>query len=159
MDNPIHIEILNTLLDINHASAIVADPAHGAINIFAGAVRNHHEGRDVTGITYDVHVNLAEIILREICAEAAGFWPDTRYYVAHYQGALPVGGISVLIAVSAAHRGATFEACAYVIDEIKKRAPVWKQEHYPDGKSEWLPGHSLVAEAELETACCGKCHG
>jgi len=147
MSEAVCVEILDTPLSVEKASAFVSDPAHGAIDIFVGAVRNHHQGQDVTGITYDVHKTLAEQVLRTICAEAAGLWPDTRYYVAHYQGDLAIGGVSVLIAVSSSHRAESFDACRYVIEEIKKRAPVWKQEHYPDGKSEWLPGHSL-AEAE-----------
>lgn len=84
-------------------------------------------------------------------------WPETRYYVAHYKGELPVGGISVIIAVSAPHRAETFEACRYVIEELKLRAPVWKQEHYTDGKSDWLPGHSLKEDAAADSICCGKC--
>ena len=85
---------------------------------------------------------------------ALSIFPGLREY-------LPVGGVSVLVAVSAPHREETFEACRYVIEEIKKRAPVWKKEHYISGESEWLPGHSLVAEGGEETICCGKCgaHG
>lgn len=157
MSERIHVEILETPLDVQKACALVADPAHGAIDTFIGVVRNHHEGQQVTGITYDVHAPLAEKALREICEEAAGIWPETRYYVAHYKGSLDIGGTSVLIAVSAAHRAESFDGCRYVIEEIKTRAPVWKQEHYPDGRSEWLPGHSLAVDAEVETVCCGRC--
>lgn len=158
MNADIHAEISEQALDIQKACDFVADPMHGAIDTFVGIVRNHHEGQKVTGITYDVHDVLAEKTLHDICEEAQGFWPETKYYVAHYKGTLDVGGISVLIAVSAAHRAEAFEACRYIIEEIKKRLPVWKQEHYPDGKSEWLPGHSLVADAETGMTCCGKCH-
>lgn len=159
MSEAICVEILETPLSVDAACSFVSDPAHGAIDIFIGTVRNHHQGQVVTGITYDVHKSLAENSLREICAEAAGFWPETRYYVAHFQGTLDVGDASVLIAVSSAHRAESFEACRYVIEEIKKRVPVWKQEHYPGGQSEWLPGNSLVEDAEAENVCCGKCHG
>lgn len=160
MSGLIHVEILEAPLDVFRACEIVADPAHGAIDTFIGVVRNRHEGQNVTGITYDVHKTLAEKVFHEICGESSARWPGTKYYVAHYHGALAVGGISILIAVSAAHRAETFDACRYVIEEIKKRAPIWKQEHYPDGRSEWLPGHSLASGAgiEAETVCCGKCH-
>lgn len=137
------IEITRTPLDLTKAMATIADPAHGAVDLFVGTVRNHHEGRDVMGITYDVHETLALKTLREICEAAAQQWPQTRYYAAHFHGELSVGGISVLIAVGSAHRGESFAACRYVIEEIKKRLPVWKQEHYAEGKSGWLPGHSL----------------
>ena len=141
--NGIQVLIGNTLLNLQEAVAYVCDPGHGAIDTFIGTVRNTHEGKDVTGITYDVHKTLAEKTLRDICAEAQGFWPNTRYYVAHYHGTLDVGGISVVIAVSSPHRAESFDACRYVIEEIKKRLPVWKKEHYTDGISDWLPGHSL----------------
>ena len=152
-------EVSTQPLDVQKAVNIVTDPAHGAIDTFVGVVRNHHEGKAVTGITYDVHTELAGKIFHEICKEAQGAWPGTRYYVAHYQGELDIGGTSIVIAVSAPHRAESFEACRYVIEEIKKRAPVWKKEHYTDGKSDWLPGHSLSAEAETGTLCCGHCQG
>lgn len=158
MKGYIQVEISEKPLDVQKARATVSDPAHGATDMFIGAVRNHHEGQKVTGITYDVHEMLAKKVLHEICEEAQGLWPGSKYYVAHCKGTLEIGEISVLIAVSAAHRGETFEACRYVIEEIKKRLPVWKQEHHPDGKSEWLPGHSLVSDAETGATCCGKCH-
>ena len=158
MRNAIHVEISQEPLDIQRAYAAVSDSAHGGIDMFIGAVRNCHEGHSVKGVTYDVHKTLAEKALRDICEESLGIWPDTRYYVSHYQGTLEVGGISVVVAVSAAHRAEAFDACRFVIDELKKRAPVWKKEHYPEGESAWLPGHSLVAEARGQTTCCGKCN-
>ncbi len=144
-------------LSLETAMQSVVDPAHGAIDTFIGTVRNMHDGKSVTGITYDVHEALAEKVFHEICEEAQGLWPDTRYYVAHYQGTLDVSGISIIIAVSSPHRAESFEACRYVIEAIKKRAPVWKKEHYVDGMSDWLPGHSLSEEAGYSTTCCGHC--
>lgn len=146
-------------IDIQDAIACVSDPAHGAIDTFIGTVRNHHEGKSVTGITYDVHDVLTKKILKDICDEAMGIWEGTHYYVAHYKGVLEIEGISIIIAVSSAHRGESFDACRYVIEEIKKRAPIWKKEHYQDGKSDWLPGHSLTSEAEESLLCCQHCHG
>lgn len=159
MDNTIRAVIAETPLDVGEACTFVSDPANGGIDIFAGAVRNNHLGRTVTGITYDVHETLAQKELQNICNEAQGMWPEARYYVAHYRGYLPVGGLSVLIAVSAPHREEAFEACRYIIEEIKLRAPVWKKEHYEEGDSGWLPGHSLAVEPVDQTVCCGKCGG
>ena len=153
----IQVLISKNFLSFETAVQNVVDPAHGAIDTFIGTVRNRHDGKDVTGITYDVHETLAEKAFYEICEEAQGLWPDTRYYVAHYHGALDVSGISVVIAVSSAHRAESFDACRYVIEEIKTRAPVWKKEHYVDGMSNWLPGHSLSEEAEQSMAFCGHC--
>ncbi len=159
MTDTIHVEISEELLDVSCACDFVMDDAHGAIDTFIGVVRNHHEGQSVQGMTYDVHKGLAESTFKDICLEAQGFWPNTKYYVSHFQGELPIGGISIIIAVSAAHRGDTFDACRYVIEEIKKRSPIWKKEHYPGGKSDWLPGHSLNSEADAGAFCCGKCGG
>ncbi|MCM2344429.1 MAG: molybdenum cofactor biosynthesis protein MoaE [Alphaproteobacteria bacterium] len=157
----IKVSVSTEPLNTQQACDFAADPANGAIDMFIGVVRNNHQGQSVTGITYDVHETLATAEFMSICHEAQGVWPLTRYFVSHYQGYLPVGGVSVLIAVSAPHREESFDACRYVIEEIKKRAPVWKKEHYIGGESAWLPGHSLVTEPEEPTVCCGKCgaHG
>ncbi len=152
------IEIQSSPLDPIRAVEAVSNPGHGAVNSFIGVVRDNHAGKKVTGITYDIHESLARKRLYEICHEAFGQWPEINCYVAHYQGELPVGGISVLIAVGSPHRAESFEACRYIIEEIKKSVPVWKQEHYTDEKSVWLPGHSLKGEAD-PGICCGKCQG
>lgn len=159
MRTHIHTEISESPLDILKASAFVEDPTHGAICTFTGIVRNHHEGKAVTGITYDIHKVLAEKTMTQICEEASARWAGTRYYVTHYAGQLSVGGVSVVIAVSSAHRAESFDACRYVIEEMKTRAPVWKQEHYTTGNSAWLPGHSLRQETSTKSSCCGACGG
>lgn len=141
--NGIKTLVATDVLNLDEAVAYVSDPGHGAIDTFIGTVRNHHAGRAVTGITYDIHKELAEKTLYQICKEAQGLWPGTRYYTAHFHGTLDVGGTSIIIAVGSPHRAESFEACRYVIEEIKKRLPVWKKEHYVDGISNWLPGHSL----------------
>ncbi len=140
------VRVTSDPIDLAPLVDFVRDDGHGAIDLFIGTVRNHHQGQSVTGITYDAHDGLAEKAFREICSEAEGFWPGTRYVVVHYKGELPVGGKSLVIAVSSPHRLEAFESCRYVIEEIKKRAPIWKQEHYESGRSTWLPGHSLHDE-------------
>lgn len=155
----IYTHIATQDIAVTDAINRVTSPAHGAIDLFIGTVRDNHNGQDVTGITYDVHEPIAKATFARICREAAGLWPDTHYAVIHYKGELPVGGTSIVIAVSAPHRAESFEACRYVIEEIKKQAPVWKQEHYRDGKSAWLPGHSLRQESAQADTCCGKCGG
>lgn len=134
-------------IDLAPLLNFIRDDAHGAIDVFLGVVRNQHHGKSVTGITYDAHAALAEKTFYEICLEAQGLWPKTRYAVVHFKGNLHVGDTSLVIAVSSPHRAESFESCRYVIEEIKKRAPIWKKEHYEDGQSEWLPGHSLQDEA------------
>lgn len=156
----IYVRVTTDEISLEDALAKVKRPDHGAIDLFVGVVRNNHNGKEVSGITYDAHEKLAEKSFIGICREAVGFWPDTRYAVLHYKGELPVGGTSIVIAVSSPHRAESFEACRYIIEEIKMRAPIWKREHYLEGKSEWLPGHSLRYDAEYAVEpCCGKCCG
>lgn len=143
MGKSIHVSVSTDFLNIQDAYDFVIDPTNGAVDMFIGAVRNHHQGQSVSGITYDVHEALAEKTFMEICEEAQGRWGDTKIYMSHYKGQLDIGGISVLIAVGSAHRAESFDTCRYVIEALKKRSPIWKQEHYENGPSEWLPGHSL----------------
>lgn len=139
----VKVSVSTELINLQDAYEFVADPAHGAVDVFVGVVRNHHQGQTVRGITYDVHDGLAKKAFQEICLEAQKRWQGIKVYLSHFKGQLDIGGISVIIAVSSAHRAESFEACRYIIEELKKRAPIWKQEHYEHGPSEWLPGHSL----------------
>ncbi len=139
MIQSIHTSVSSNFLNIQDAYDFVSDPAHGAVDVFIGAVRNHHEGKPVTGITYDIHDELAVKEFQEICLEAQNIWEGIKIYLSHYKGQLDIGGISVIIAVSAAHRAEAFEACRFAIDTLKHKAPIWKKEFYADGSS-WLEG-------------------
>ncbi|MCB0403925.1 MAG: molybdenum cofactor biosynthesis protein MoaE [Bdellovibrionales bacterium] len=121
------------------------DPAHGAQAYFFGAVRDRNEGKFVRGVEYECYETLARKTLELIAKEAVANWGPIKVFVCHAKGYLQIGDVSVAIAVSSPHRAEAFEACRYVIEEIKKRAPIWKQEHYEDGKSEWIKGHTLCS--------------
>jgi molybdopterin synthase catalytic subunit len=145
----IHIAICDSRLHpLNPADAIafVEAPGNGAAVLFIGAVRNHNQGRTVTGVSYDVHDAMAKRSFHEICVEACRHGPaGLRIHLTHAKGRLPVGGLSVIIAAASPHRDEAFKACRYVIEELKHRSAIWKQEHYVDGDSEWLQGHALCA--------------
>jgi molybdopterin synthase catalytic subunit len=128
---------------INHAAvqAAVADDAHGAVTYFAGVVRDHHEGKAVTHIDYEVHADMARTILAGIAAEVAAKWPDATMACVHRHGVVQVGEASVAIAVSTPHRAESFDACRYVIERIKQDLPVWKKEFHPDGSHTWAACH------------------
>jgi molybdopterin synthase catalytic subunit/molybdopterin converting factor small subunit len=116
-------------------AARVDDPAAGGIVIFSGVVRNETGGRPVKFLEYEAHAGMAEAKLREIGAAIRGRWPGVkRVAMLHRIGRLEIGESSVLIAVSAAHRGDAFEACRYAIDTLKRVVPVWKKEHFEDGE-------------------------
>lgn len=122
----------------------LAAPEHGAQVFFWGVVRVDNEGRRVHSVSYDVHVPLAEKTFREIGEEACARWgPGLRVVIVHRAGRLEVGAASVVIGVASGHRDEAFQASRYVIEQLKVRSPVWKKEHYVDGDSEWLGGHSL----------------
>lgn len=112
----------------------------GAVLLFLGIVRDHNDGRRVSGMRYDAYVPMAEKVLGEIAAEAAARLGTDRIVVAHRIGELQIGEASVAIAVSSPHRAVAYEASRYVIEEIKKRLPVWKEEHYIEGDARWLDG-------------------
>ena len=131
-------------LDCAAALAWVTHDSMGAQTLFVGRVRDVNHGRCVLGISYDVFVPLAQHSLQHICQEAQQRWgPVMSIYVAHAQGRLPVGGISVVIAVGTPHRDQAYQANRYLIEQIKQRAPIWKLEHYSDGDSQWTQGCQL----------------
>jgi molybdopterin synthase catalytic subunit len=147
----IQVDICDSLQPLDPATAIafVEAPGNGAAVLFIGAVRNLNHGRAVVGVSYDVHAAMARRSFQDICAEACRQGPaGLRLYIAHARGRLPVGGLSVVIAAASPHRHEAFEACRYVIEQLKHRSAIWKQEHYVDGDSEWLQGHALCAHGD-----------
>lgn len=112
----------------------------GAVALFLGVVRDHNDGSAVTGLTYDAYDEMATRVLDEIATEAAGRLGTDRIAVVHRVGELAIGDVSVAIAASSPHRAESFDATRYVIEEIKKRLPVWKKEHYVASESRWLDG-------------------
>lgn len=120
--------------------ARVGADADGAQLLFVGVVRNHADGRPVAGMTYEAYVEMAEPVLGEIAGEAAALLGTDRVAVVHRVGDLAIGEASVAVAVSSPHRAEAYRASRHVIEEIKKRLPVWKREHYLAGDSEWVEG-------------------
>lgn len=112
----------------------------GAALLFVGVVRDHNAGSDVDGLTYEAYDEMAEKVLDEIAGEAAERLGTSRIAVVHRVGELGIGEVSVAIAASSPHRAESFDATRYVIEELKKRLPVWKKEHYVEGRSEWVEG-------------------
>ena len=133
-------------LDLAALVDIVSDPAAGAIVTFLGTSRrtSHnaaHVEKPVRTLWYEAYETMAVKRLREIGDEAVRRFEVTRVAAWHRVGEVPVGEASVAIAVAAPHRGAAFEACRFVIDEIKRSVPVWKREQFADGE-EWVSGQS-----------------
>ena len=134
----IWIEVTGDPIDIEALSGFVADPAAGSSVVFSGTVRNHSPGRaDVSHLEYEAYGDVAEQKIAEIVDEARERWPILRVAALHRTGSLAIGESAVCVAVSSAHRADSFDACRYIIDELKSRVPVWKKEHWPGG-AEWV---------------------
>lgn len=134
-------------IDVARLLALVATPGAGATTCFLGTVRNVNDARSVIGIEYSAYEEMAQRELRAIVDEAATRFDavEPAIVVEHRLGELSLGDISVAIVVSHAHRGPALDACRYVIEEIKKRVPIWKCEHYADGSRAWVdPRHAGV---------------
>jgi molybdopterin synthase catalytic subunit len=125
-------------LDPAALKALLADAQAGACVTFEGWVRNHNEGKPVLALDYEAYAQLAEAEGARILAEAREKFRVANAVCVHRVGALRIGDLAVWVGVSAAHRGAAFDACRYIIDEVKARVPVWKKEHYADGATEWI---------------------
>ena len=135
------LDITNEPIDVGAIEAAVTHHGAGAAVTFVGAVRDHHEGKDVTGIDYEVHGDLARAVLAHIADEVAAKWPDSRLACVHRAGMLGLGEASVVICVATPHRAEAFDACRFVIERIKQDLPVWKKEFHPDGSHTWAACH------------------
>jgi adenylyltransferase/sulfurtransferase len=127
-----------------------AEPeAHvGAVITFTGIVRNHNDGRAVESLRYEAYETLAITEGERILKEAVDRFDVSRIDAAHSVGELKIGDTAFIVSVTSAHRDAAFAACRFVVDEVKRRVPIWKQEQYADGSSEWLKGSRPANESD-----------
>ncbi len=125
------------VLDAEAVTSLVAASDAGAIVMFVGTVRDHARGRTVRWLEYEAYAAGCLPIFAAMAAEARERWAVAGVAIHHRTGRLAVGEASVVIAVADAHRDAAFAACAYVIDQLKERAPIWKKEAYADGET-WI---------------------
>jgi molybdopterin synthase catalytic subunit len=119
-------------------SALFNDAASGGFVAFEGRVRNHNEGQAVLRLEYEAFAELATKEGQRIVDEALQKFTVTGVACVHRVGLLEIGDMAVWVGVAAAHRGAAFDACRYIIDEVKQRVPIWKKEFYASGDSGWV---------------------
>jgi molybdopterin synthase catalytic subunit len=126
--------------EIDPASLIdeVSSPQYGAISLFVGTVREVNEGRSVSAIEYSAYESMASAELERILDEAEERFGISALVVEHRTGLLGLGDVSVAIAAAHAHRAPALDCTRFVIEEIKRRVPIWKKEHYADGTREWI---------------------
>jgi molybdopterin synthase catalytic subunit len=142
------IDIKNNTISINKAEDFISSSKFGASIFFIGTVRDVNENKKVIGITYDTHDTLVIKSFKEIYQKASEKLKikDKAVFIEHTKGYLSLGDISILIAVACKHRDQAYVLSRYIIEEIKKRSPIWKKEHYEDQTTEWLKGKSIINE-------------
>jgi molybdopterin synthase catalytic subunit len=125
-------------LSVERLVAEVAGATLGGTCVFLGTVRDGPDEQGVTAIEYSAYEEMVEAEFGRLLADARGRWPDARIAVRHRLGTIPVGEASIAIVAAAPHRAQAFEACRYVIEEVKRRVPVWKKELRVDGSEVWV---------------------
>jgi molybdopterin synthase catalytic subunit len=126
--------VIRDTINVQELVDSVADCHAGAIVTFVGTTRDHNEGREVIGLDYEAYPEMAEKELARLGGEVKKRWHVEGVAIVHRLGPVPIGQASVVIAVAAAHREDAFEACRFVIEEIKKTVPIWKKEIFEGGE-------------------------
>lgn len=134
------IKISSETLNLQACIEWVMLPESGGIDVFIGTVRNATKGKAVLRLEFEAYERMALAEMEKIAAQAIEKWPVQKLLIHHRTGVLAVGEVPVIIAVSAAHRDAAFEACRYVIDTLKQTVPIWKKEIFEDGEV-WVAAH------------------
>jgi molybdopterin synthase catalytic subunit len=130
-------EVRKEDLSLDEVVAAVRHPAAGGIATFVGVVREHDQGAAVDALDYSAHPTAPDV-LRQVAEEVAGHHAVIALAAVHRVGHLEIGDLAVVVAVSAAHRGAALEACRELIDTLKARVPIWKHQLFSDGSDEWV---------------------
>lgn len=133
----LHAGVSDEPLDLNLALAAVGSADCGAVVGFGGVVRNHDGGRQVDRLGYSAHPSAGSVIA-DIAAEIAEKYDGIRIWVAHRTGPLDIGDPALVAAVASGHRGEAFAACTELVDTVKARAPIWKEQFFVDGTVEWV---------------------
>jgi molybdopterin synthase catalytic subunit len=118
----------------------VASPGCGGTSLFLGTVRSSAEDGDIEGIEYSAYPEMAEAEFDRIVVEVTARWPGSRVALRHRTGFIPTGEASIAVAVACPHRAEAYEASRYIIEQTKKRVPVWKKERFASGSSRWVEG-------------------
>ena len=142
------IDIEKDKIKTSIAEAFIKSSSYGASIIFNGTVRNINKNKEVIGMTYDTHDELVIKSFEEIYNEASEKLKiiDKAVFIEHIKGYVGLGETSIIVAVACKHRDQAYILSRYIIEEIKKRSPIWKKEHYKNEQSEWLKGNPIQNE-------------
>ena len=147
----LHTKIINSKEEkilTSNAEKFIKNSKFGASIYFLGTVRNINDNKNVTGITYDSHDEMVIKSFSEIYNEADQMLgiKDKAVFIEHAKGHLKLGETSIIIAVACKHRDQVYVLSRFIIEEIKKRSPIWKKEHYENDESKWLKGNPIANE-------------
>jgi molybdopterin synthase catalytic subunit len=134
------IKILASQIDVLSSIDYIMSPESGGIDVFIGTVRNATKGKKVVRLEFEAYEPMALKELKKLASQALERWPVQKILIHHRIGVLEIGEVPVIIAVSAAHRDAAFDACRYIIDTLKQTVPIWKKEIFEDGEV-WVAAH------------------
>ena len=139
------IDIKDEKIELSKAEKFIASSRFGASVYFVGTVRDLNNNKKVIGMTYDSHDPIVIKSFEEIYKDSITKFKheNQAVFIEHVKGYINLGEISILIAVACKHRDQAYELSRFFIEEIKKRSPIWKKEHYQDGESEWLEGNPI----------------
>ena len=142
------VDIKDRKISLSDAEKFISSNTYGASLFFAGTVRDQNNDKNVVGITYDSHDALVIKSFQEINNETEKKLNinEKSVFIEHAKGYLNLGELSIVIAVACKHRDEAYVLSRYIIEEIKKRSPIWKKEHYENEESEWLKGNPIINE-------------
>jgi molybdopterin synthase catalytic subunit len=143
------IAITTDHLDTASVANFLSVPEAGALDIFLGTTRQWTRGRETTRLVYECYEPMAVAEMERLADECRSRWPVLQLCMLHRLGEVPVAEASVIIGVSTPHRKDAFEACRFLIDQLKKQVPIWKYEVFTDGSGEWVSGE--IPEVHAET--------
>lgn len=143
------VALVDRPIDCAALIAEVSDDSCGAVTVFLGCVRNVNDGRPVTGIEYSAYRSMAEREMGTIVREAGERFGVSRLVLEHRLGTLGLGDASVAVVAAHPHRSPALDAMRYVIEQLKRRVPIWKLEHYVDGSREWVGAATAPSDTTL----------
>lgn len=139
-----HVAVMEGPLDAQGLRAAAADPRAGAVVVFEGCARDHHEGHAVDSLAYEAFVPMAVAELEKLRTEAIARFGLVACLVHHRIGHVPLTEAAVVVVTASAHRREAFEAALWIMDTIKERVPIWKRERFAEGGEGWVEGQRLV---------------
>ena len=139
-DDKTWVALTHDILDLNAVAQFLYHPRAGGVDIFAGTTRQWTGDQQTVELSYECYEAMALKEMQALVDEAVEKWPVVRGCLLHRLGVVPVAEASVIIGIATPHRGDAFDACRFLIDQLKIQVPIWKKEHYADGNTEWVMG-------------------